>query len=56
MDLPWVFTDASEHTFSSRKEKDPSCKAVLLAVLSVSLLVALLALCVLGILCEYTIS
>ncbi|XP_059411328.1 C-type lectin domain family 4 member F-like isoform X2 [Carassius carassius] len=39
--------DASEHTFSSRKEKDPSCKAVLLAVLSVSLLVAL---CVLGIL------
>ncbi|XP_052441177.1 C-type lectin domain family 4 member F isoform X1 [Carassius gibelio] len=38
---------ASEHTFSSRKEKDQSCKAVLLAVLSVSLLVAL---CVLGIL------
>ncbi|XP_018949332.1 C-type lectin domain family 4 member F-like [Cyprinus carpio] len=54
-DLDWDpktkdIADASEHTFSSRKEKDPSCKAVLLAVLSVSLLVALLALCVLGIL------
>ncbi|XP_058609613.1 C-type lectin domain family 4 member F-like [Onychostoma macrolepis] len=49
-DLDWDpkdTADASEHTFSSRKEKDPSCKAVLLAVLSISLLVAL---CVLGIL------
>ncbi|XP_073677687.1 asialoglycoprotein receptor 2-like [Garra rufa] len=42
--------DASEQIFPSKKEKDPSNKEVLLAVLSISLLVALLALCILGIL------